>query len=70
MSRTDPNQGWTTGSYPGDCQSVLVGLVIIGTINHYLIRELLPIGSRGMIKGHHSGLTVINDNSSGLSINL
>ena len=68
MSRTDPNKGLTT-DYPGDSNCVLVELLIIGTANHLPNERTTSITYRGMIKDHHSGLTVINDNRSGLSIN-
>ena len=70
MSRPDPNKGWTICSYPGDSQCVLIVLMIVGTVDHYPMRRITSMRSRGMIEDHLSGLTVINANMSGLSINL
>ena len=54
-----------TGSYPGNSQCVLVVLLIIGIVNHYPMKGFASIRSTGMIKDHHSGLPIINDNKSG-----
>ena len=50
ISRTNPNKEWTIYIYLGDCQCVLVALLVICTVNHYPMRGLLSLDPKGWLK--------------------